>query len=276
MVVSSLSPIREPAVAGRFYPASPADLNRTLDDLFAQSSPSTSEHSTLLAVVPHAGYIYSGRIAAATFARTDVPKYVLVLCPNHTGLGHRRALWSRGAWRTPLGKVEIAEELTERLKQHARLDDDELAHVHEHAIEVELPFLQRIEPEVCIAPICLQQLSVDECLELGQALADGIRAFGKRVLIVCSTDMSHYIRAERAAELDRLALDRVEALDPSGLYQTVIERRISMCGFVPTTVGLAAARALGAKRAELVQYGNSGETSGDFERVVGYAGALVA
>lgn len=230
----------------------------------------------MLAVVPHAGYVYSGRIAGATFARIDVPRHVLVLCPNHTGLGRARALWSRGAWRTPLGEVEVAEDLAVSLRRHARLDDDELAHVHEHAIEVELPFLKRKEPRVRIAPLCLQQLSLDECLELGEALADGIRAFGERVLIVCSTDMSHYVRAELAAELDRLALDQLEALTPSGLYRTVIERRISMCGFVPTTVGLSAARALGAVHAELVQYGNSGETSGDFGRVVGYAGALVS
>jgi len=230
----------------------------------------------VLALVPHAGYVYSGRIAGATFARVDVPEHVLVLCPNHTGLGLPRALWSRGAWRTPLGDVEVASELTECLKRHARLDEDERAHVHEHAIEVELPFLQRLAPRVRVAPLCLQRLSLDECLELGAALAEGIRAFGRRVLIVCSTDMSHYIRAEIAAELDRLALDQVEALNPAGLYRVVLDRRISMCGFIPTTVGLAAARALGAERGELVGYGNSGETSGDFGRVVGYAGALVS
>lgn len=262
-------------MAGRFYPASSAELNRTLDELCAQSS-SVSQRPTLLAVVPHAGYIYSGRIAGATLAQSDVPEHVVVLCPNHTGLGLPRALWSSGAWRTPLGDVAIAEELTRCLERHARLDADELAHVHEHAIEVVLPFLQRREPNVRIAPLCLQRLSLDECLELGEALAEGIQAFGKRVLIVCSTDMSHYIRAELAAELDRLALDQIESLNPSGLYRTVIEQRISMCGFVPTTVGLAAARVLGATHAELVQYGNSGETSGDLTRVVGYAGAVVA
>jgi len=238
------------------------------------------ERPALLALVPHAGYIYSGRIAGAIFARIDVPEHVLVLCPNHTGLGSARALWCRGAWRTPLGDVEIAQDLTECLMRHAPLDDDQLAHVHEHAIEVELPFLQQRAAQLRIAqlriaPLCLQRLELDECLELGEALARGIEAFGQRVLIVCSSDMSHYIRADLAAELDRLALDQVEALNASGLYRTVIERRISMCGFIPTTVGLAAARSLGAKRAQVLEYGNSGETSGDFGRVVGYAGALV-
>lgn len=275
--MSSPSRVREPAVAGRFYPATPADLDRALDEYLAQSSPfGSSVQLTRVAVVPHAGYIYSGKIAGATFARIDVPRHVVVLCPNHTGLGRARALWCRGAWRTPLGDVEIAEDLTECLQRHARLDDDELAHIREHAIEVELPFLMRRQPRVRIAPLCLQRLSLAECLELGEALAAGIRAFEERVLIVCSTDMSHYIPAELAAELDRAALAQVEALDPEGLYRTVSERRISMCGFVPTTVGLAAARALGAEHAELVRYGNSGETSGDFERVVGYAGALVS
>ncbi|HEY6727768.1 MAG TPA: AmmeMemoRadiSam system protein B [Polyangiaceae bacterium] len=274
--MSSPSGIREPAVAGRFYPASPAALQRALEGLLAHSSPPASGRPALLAVVPHAGYVYSGRIAGATFARIDVPRHVVVLCPNHTGLGRPRALWSRGAWRTPLGEVEVAEDLAACLQRHAGLDDDELAHLREHAIEVELPFLQHREPQVRIAPLCLQRASLDECLELGAALAEGIRAFGERVLIVCSTDMSHYVRAELAAELDRLALDQIEALNPPALYRTVIERRISMCGFIPTTVGLSAARALGAAHVELVQYGNSGETSGDFERVVGYAGALIS
>ena len=205
-------------------------------------------------MVPHAGYIYSGRIAGATFARIDVPEHVVVLGPNHTGLGRARALWSRGAWRTPLGEIDIAEDLADCLKRHARLDDDELAHVHEHAIEVLLPFLKRKQPRVRIAPVCLARLSLADCLALGEALAVGIREFGRRVLLVCSTDMSHYISAELARELDQLALDQIQTLNPSGLYQTVTERRISMCGFVPTTVGLAAARALGAAHVELVAY----------------------
>src|SRR5688572_15904354 len=135
------SSIREAAVAGRFYPALTSALNRTLDELLAGPPRSRqldrqggSERPAVLAMVPHAGYIYSGRIAGATFARIDVPEHVIVLCPNHTGLGRARALWSRGAWRTPLGDIDVAEDLNACLKRHAPLDEDELAHMHEHAI----------------------------------------------------------------------------------------------------------------------------------------------
>jgi AmmeMemoRadiSam system protein B len=146
----------------------------------------------------------------------------------------------------------------------------------EHAIEVQLPFLRARRPDVRVVPVCLSGLGRDDCLELGQQIADSIRALGKPVLIVSSTDMSHYVSAETARVLDQLALDRVLDLDPGGLYDVVTRRHISMCGYVPTTVWLAAVKALGAREAQLVGYTNSGEASGDFERVVGYAGALIS
>lgn len=229
----------------------------------------------VMAMVPHAGYIYSGAIAGSTFASVEIPETVMVLCPNHTGRGSPRALWNRGSWSCPLGPVRVAADLCRCLEEHADLEEDEVAHLSEHAIEVELPFLVRLRPDVSIAPLCLARLSLADCIALGHGLAAGIVAFGERVLIVCSTDMSHYISADEAARLDGAAIERVLRLDPEGLYRTVTEQRISMCGFVPTTVGLAAARRLGARSARLVRYGNSGERSGDFARVVGYAGVVV-
>lgn len=277
-------PTRPPAVAGRFYPAAAASLEHMVDHLLAlgtheqatgRPSASPSATSALMAMVPHAGYVYSGAIAGATFGSIDIPETVIVLCPNHTGRGSPRALWSRGTWTCPLGPVPVSEELSRCLAEHVSLDEDELAHLSEHAIEVELPFLVRLRPDVRIVPLCLARLTLVDSLALGRGLAAGIRAFGARVLIVCSTDMSHYISADEAARLDRAAIEQVLGLDAEGLYRTVTERRISMCGFVPTTVGLAAARQLGATSARLVRYGNSGESSGDFAHVVGYAGVVV-
>lgn len=271
--MNSSLPVREPAVAGRFYPASKAELESTVRELTEGSG---SGEPAILAMAPHAGYMYSGRIAGETYARVAVPQHVLVLGPNHTGLGPERSLWSGGAWRSPLGDVPISRALLELVRNAAICDADREAHRYEHSIEVQLPFLQVLQPRLNFVPLCLGQLSLPECVSVGEALAGAIRAFEKPVLIVCSTDMSHYISADSAARLDRLALDRVEDLDPSGLYQIVTRERISMCGFIPTTVGLVAARALGARRASLVRYGNSGESSGDFARVVGYAGLTVS
>lgn len=269
-------PVREPAVAGRFYPGDRAALERAVSGFLSSTERAARAEKALLAMVPHAGYMYSGRIAGAAYAQVEVPEHVLVLGPNHTGLGVSRSLWSGGSWRCPLGEVPIHPGLRRCLKQYAALDDDQLAHLYEHALEVQLPFLKARQPRVRIAPVCLGRLALSECLALGEQVAQAIRALGEPVLIVCSTDMSHCIPASEAKGLDALALARAEAIDPEGLYRTVIEHGISMCGFVPTTVGLIAARSLGAKRGRLVRYGNSGESTGDFASVVGYAGLLVS
>jgi AmmeMemoRadiSam system protein B len=230
-------------------------------------------------MAPHAGYVYSGKIAGATYARVIVPRLAVVLCPNHTGFGVKRSLWPKGRWQLPGFDLRVDEALAESACEHAKLTEDHLAHVREHAIEVQLPFLHALRPDVGIVPICLAGLRYDECEEVGRGLAAAIRDCERtrqeRVLIVASTDMSHYIPADEAKRLDLRAIERVRALDPEGLYTTVKRDEISMCGYIPTTVALAAARELGAAHAELVRYGNSGETSGKFDEVVGYAGLVV-
>lgn len=266
--------IRTPAVAGRFYPG---DENKIRRDLERYLRPVAEAPQTPVAVVaPHAGWMYSGRIAGETYAKVRVPDRVVVLCPNHTGLGVRRAIWSAGFWRFPGQDVPVDQELAERIRDEAGLEDDRIAHLREHAIEVHVPFLRARNPDVSIVPICLAQLSVADCRRIGEGLARAVGDLGSSVLVVASTDMSHYIPADEAKALDALALDRVEAIDPEGLYEVVTREDISMCGYIPTTVTLVAARTLGAARAELVRYGNSGETSGDFDQVVGYAGLIAA
>ena len=267
--------VRSPAVAGRFYPADGPELEALLDRLMG-TRPSRSPSGVLLAMVPHAGYVYSGGVAGATYGEISVPEHVLLLGPNHTGRGAQRSLWGAGAWRTPLGDIPIADDLVESLRQHVQLSDDSEAHLYEHSLEVQLPFLKRLQPALCIAPVCLGRLTQEQCLELGAEFARALRDFNRPVLIVCSTDMSHYIPAKSAERLDRLALSHVQAVAPELLYETVTKNRISMCGFIPTTVGLSAARALGASEGRLVRYTNSGEVTGDFASVVAYAGAILS
>lgn len=226
-------------------------------------------------VAPHAGYVYSGAIAGAVYARVVVPPRVVVLGPNHTGLGRPAALWpAGGGWRTPLGTVPVCGPLTEALAACPLVELDRAAHLREHSLEVQVPFLETARPGVEIAALCLGPLDVDECAEVGRTVAAAARAHG--ALIVASSDMSHYIPAAKARVKDQLAIDRILALDPEGLHRTVRREGITMCGVIPATVMLFAARELGATRAELVRYASSGDVTGDTRQVVGYAGLVIA
>ncbi len=262
---------REPAVAGRFYTDDAAALARQVDRFLAASGPRVRARGL---VAPHAGYVYSGAVAGAVYARVEVPPRVIVLGPNHTGLGKAAALWPDGAWRLPTGDVPVDVELTEALAASPLVERDPEAHLLEHSLEVQLPFLSRARPDVAIAALCLGPLSYDECEALGADVARAAADAG--ALVVASSDMSHYVPAATAREKDHRAIARLLALDPRGLYDTVRREKITMCGIVPATVMLVAAKALGATRAELVRYANSGEVNGDTRQVVGYAGVIVA
>jgi hypothetical protein len=190
---------------------------------------------------PHAGYVYSGAILGRTYARVRVPEHVIIMCPNHTGIGARRSLWSGGPWTTPAGEVPIDEALAQRCCDEAGLEPDLAAHRSEHAIEVHLPFIRASNPDARIVPIVLAGLDVAACRAVGEGLARAVRQTEGDVLIVASTDMSHYLPANEAEARDRLALARIEAMDPEGLHATVREHDISMCGYIPTTCALFAA-----------------------------------
>ena len=263
---------REPAVAGRFYPGGTERLRAEVRAFLSGGGPPLD---AMAVVAPHAGYMYSGSIAGLVYASVNVPPAAIVVCPNHTGLGARAAIMTQGSFRTPLGDVPVHERLAELLQSHAEVTIDARAHAQEHAIEVHLPFLQERNPDVSFVPLCLAGLPLAACLQLGTGMAEAVRALGEPVLLVASTDMSHYVPALLAERLDRLALECIESMDPAQLYETVVAHDISMCGFIPTTVVLQAARQLGATTARLVRYGNSGETSGDMEHVVGYAGLVI-
>lgn len=262
---------REPAVAGRFYPADPGALRRDLDRFLA---PGGEKVRAVGVVAPHAGYVYSGAIAGAVYARVEVPRRVIVLGPNHTGMGTPAALWPGGAWRLPGGDVPVDPALTAALSGGPLVEPDPEAHLFEHSLEVQVPFLARARPDVAIAALCLGHLRLSDCEEVGRSVARAAAQSG--ALVVASSDMSHYISAAAAREKDGRAIERILALDPRGLYEVVHREKISMCGIIPATVMLVAALELGATRAELVRYGNSGDVSGDTRQVVGYAGVLVA
>ena len=268
-----MASLREPAVAGRFYPANAAELRA---DVESYLSPPQALVSATGCIVPHAGYIYSGQVAGAVFSRLKIPSCCIVLCPNHTGFGHPLAIVKQGGWRTPLGDLPIASELAGMLLQaFPALVEDSAAHRSEHAIEVELPFLQVIRPDVKFVPIAVGTGRLMLLEHLGEAVAAAIKAYERSVLIIASSDMNHYEDDATTRVKDRKAIDRILALDPRGLYDTVMNESISMCGFGPAVAMLTAANRLGAQKAELVQYATSGDVSGDRETVVGYAGITV-
>ena len=264
--------IRRPAVAGRFYPGTESALRSSVDDLLTERS----QRRAIAVVAPHAGYVFSGATAGRVFSSVRVPSRVIVLSPNHTGRGATLSVWADGTWSTPLGDVPIDTELCEALlAAEPQLSADEEAHRREPAIEVELPFLQVLNPSFRLTPIVVGATRREVLTSLGESLARVIKEVGEEVLIVSSTDMSHYVSAEVARFLDGKALERIEALDPVGLFDVVRNHSISMCGVMPTTVTLSAAVALGATESTVVEYTHSGVVSGDYAQVVGYAGVII-
>ena len=265
--------IRRPAVAGRFYPRDPEVLR---EDVRSYLSPLQATIPAIGCVVPHAGYVYSGQVAGAVFSRIEVPQHCIVLCPNHTGLGMPLSIMSEGAWETPLGMARIDSEMAARLKQQFPfLQEDAEAHRAEHAIEVELPFLQVREAGLEFVPIAVGTSQWEILEQLGEALAEAIKAQGGRVLMIASSDMNHYENDRVTRVKDRQAIDPILALDARGLFDVVMQQKISMCGFGPVVAMLTAAKRLRAADAELIKYATSGDASGDHAMVVGYAGIAV-
>ena len=272
------SAVRTPAVAGRFYPGRAEELLR---DIRQYTSPvgtpvGTGRIAAIGCVAPHAGYIYSGGVAGAVYSRLEIPERCVILCPNHTGKGRPLAVMANTTWQTPLGEVAADADLGARLlRRFPALQEDSAAHRAEHAIEVQLPFLQARQPELNLVPIVVGTSDFDVLRGLGEALADVIADREEKVLIVASSDMNHYESDAITRVKDHKAIERVLAMDARGLWEVVMNEDISMCGFGPTTVMLTAAKLLGATAATLVKYATSGDVSGDYESVVGYAGIIV-
>ncbi|SOB57641.1 conserved protein of unknown function [Pseudodesulfovibrio profundus] len=267
--------LRQPVVAGRFYDDNPTRLNEMVDRFMGESQQDAA--STLLAMVPHAGYIFSGAVCGQTLAKANLADTIVLLGPNHTGRGERFSVWNEGSWNIPGGSVSVDEELAAKLLEATPLlSADTAAHTGEHSLEVILPFLHRLNPKTTIVPIAISAFEFDALQQVGESIGAVLKSLGRPVSIVVSSDMSHYISHDQAKEKDTLALDAAVSLDPRGLFSTVREHEISMCGVLPMTTGLFAALAMGATKGDLVTYATSGEVSGDFDQVVGYAGVLVS
>ncbi len=264
---------RKPAVAGQFYPRDPKLLEREVASFLVSRE---DKKEAIGVVSPHAGYVYSGKVAGMVFSRVLIPPTVVVLGPNHRGAGADIAVAARGAWEMPFGAVPIDEGLAAAiLEASPSAADDERAHALEHSLEVQVPFIQAGRPDFSLVPVALGRLTLPECLAFGRELAGAISRHGRHVLIVASSDMTHYEPADEAEKKDRMVIDQILRLDAEAVYQTVRDNRITMCGVIPATIMLAAAKELGAKDAELVGYMTSGDTSGDYRSVVGYAGVII-
>ena len=265
--------VREPVVAGQFYSAEPEQLKKTLS--FYLKSNLEKEKANGI-IVPHAGYIYSGPVAGAVYARVKLPETIILLGPNHTGAGKPFSLMGKGIWKTPLGQVEIESSLAkEMLKSSGYLKEDTSAHQYEHSLEVQIPFLQMLSSNFKILPIILSMGNDEDLLRIGEEIAETLLRQKKKTLLIASSDMTHYESEESAREKDTYALKAILELDEKELFKRVREKNISMCGIAPVAVMLAAVKRLGAKEAELVRYQTSGAITGDRSEVVGYAGVLI-
>jgi len=267
---------RQPVVAGRFYDANPDALNGMVDG-YLKLGKKQRDEKTMLAMVPHAGYVFSGAVCGQTLGLANLESTILLLGPNHTGQGKRFALWSEGNWDIPGGSVPIDTELAYALLgAHPSIVSDTAAHVGEHSLEVILPFLHRMNPETTIVPMAISAHTFDDIESVGKSIGWLLKDFERPVSIVVSSDMSHYIPHDEAKKMDSMALDAAVNLDPRGLFNTVRTEKITMCGVLPMTTGLFAALEMGATKGEVVAYATSGDVSGDFDQVVGYAGVLVS
>jgi AmmeMemoRadiSam system protein B len=266
--------IRKAAVAGHFYPGNREQL---IDFIEGRLTKERERLPAKAIVVPHAGYPYSGSVAAAVYSKVSLPRRFIIMCPNHTGLGAPVAIMSEGTWETPLGEAAIDEELAAAIKRaDPAVEESALAHRDEHSLEVQLPFLQQLlDGEFKFVPLCLGVSAYEPLAELGKALVRAIHGVKGETLVISSSDMNHFESADVTIRKDEVAIGEILALRSRGLYEAVRRHRISMCGVGPTIAALEAAKALGASQGTLVAHTHSGMVTGENKRVVGYAGIVI-
>ena len=266
--------MREPVVAGRFYPANGKELQAVIEGYIKETRHKPAVDA-IAVIAPHAGYVYSGQLAAQTLSAVHIPETVLLIGPNHTGQG-RSASLSQEDWSTPLGLVSGNEALTSHITQNSdSIVVDETAHTFEHSLEVQLPFLQKLQEHLSVVPLTLGHLSYEQCEDIAESLYHSISVYQSEVLILASSDMNHYESRSVSETKSRLALNAIDAMDPYALYTTVHSKKISMCGVIPVVITLLVSLKMGATKATLVDYMDSGDISGGTEQVVGYAGVII-
>jgi AmmeMemoRadiSam system protein B len=265
---------RKPAVAGYFYPSNPKELLQELEEYM----PSQTKKKVYGAICPHAGYVYSGNVAGAVYSKIKPVEVFILIGPNHTGYGSEVSVMTEGEWEIPLGTMKIHQELAKAITEKVAFASDDIkAHLYEHSLEVQLPFIYKLNSNAKIVPITLKTLSLADCMKLGQGIADAVKELNlsDNVVIISSTDMSHYLPDDIARKTDAFAIEKIKSFDPEGLYNTVLEHGISMCGFIPTVTMLYATNLLGARQVQVIKYTTSAEMSRDYNKVVGYLGAIV-
>jgi AmmeMemoRadiSam system protein B len=268
--------LRLPAVSGRFYPSNPAELTALIRQ-YTKVGDAKEPVDAKACLVPHAGYIYSGLVAGAVYARVAIPKKILILGVRHYPHGANAAILSSGAWRTPLGDAPIDEALAQALRAACPLlREDSVAHSSEHSLEVQIPFLQVLQPEFTFVPVALGSVRFEDLVIVGEAIGRVLAASSDEILLLTTSDLNHYENDATTRLKDRKAIDRILAVDARGLYDTCRNEAISMCGLGPTVAMLTALQSLGTARQELVCYRTSADVSGDLSSVVGYAGMLLA
>ena len=266
--------LRKPAVAGYFYHGSPDGLRKQVENYI---SIDTDRIKAIGVLSPHAGLVYSGAVAGAVFSRVILPETFILIGPNHTGMGAPVSVFAEGEWSMPNGTAVVDSELARAIAGKSRYaSEDYDAHAGEHSLEVQIPFIQYFSRDFKIVPVTMMSTALEVCREVGVAISHAIKESERDVLIVASSDMTHYESARSAKEKDHKAIEKILALDPAGLHHTVKEYGITMCGFAPAVTMLYAALELGATKATLVKYMNSGDVSGDYDQVVGYAGMIIS
>jgi len=267
--------IRKPVVAGQFYPAEKSDLIKQIEQFIDKNAKKIDAKG---AIMPHAAYEFSGFVAGQTVSKISSKDTYIMLGPNHRGYGEPFSIMTEGSWQTPLGEVKIDSDLAkEILKQSNFLKEDSIAHLYEHSIEVELPFLQYFNKDFSIVPITVFPAEIKIFKEIAASIAKAIEQKQKKekVTIIASSDMTHYESQKKAEAKDKQAISAVLELDDDKLFKTVKDQNISMCGYAPAVIMLVAAKLLGAKKAKLIKYQTSGDASGDYSSVVGYAGVII-
>ena len=267
--------IRKPAVAGQFYSSSSQGLKNQIEALIDKNSKKTD---VIACMLPHAGYMYSGRVAGETVSCINIKDKVILLGPNHTGYGTAFSIMTQGLWQTPLGEVRIDSELANKiLNKSKNLEDDSLAHMYEHSLEVELPFLQYFKENFEIVPIAFLSDNIEQLKEVGEEIASVLKDSDNKnsTMLLASSDMTHYESQADAENKDKEAIDAILELNEDRLMEKIKRLDISMCGYAPVIVMLKAAKILGAKTANLVKYQTSADVTGDRNSVVGYAGIII-
>lgn len=272
--------MRPPAVSGAFYPSSPANLNAQLKKFF-ESTRQPVLKSAVAAIVPHAGYMYSGQVAAYAYSALPKADSYIILGPNHHGVGSEVSIMAEGEWGTPLGNVRIDSGLAAEISKCEYVDVDEYAHLQEHSIEVQLPFLQYRFKSPNFVPICLMQSAFSKaeflsvCRSLAESIFNAVQRSKKRVVLIASSDFSHYVPQEVALKNDTDAIDSIKRLDESEFLGKVLSKKLSICGFGCIATAIAYSKKMGAQSAALLKYSTSGDVTEDRSAVVGYASLVI-